>query len=155
MEQQLVVFSLADEYYGLNIDSVESIVKMQSIAVVPNSLPFIEGIISLRGIIMPVINLRKRFGLPGRESDINTRIIVAIKDDLKVGIIIDSVSEVIRILDEDIEPSPSIVATGHSTFVKGIAKAEERLIILLNLIEILNLENLPSLKTNQPMAIAG
>lgn len=146
MERQLVVFSVADEDYGVDIGSVETIVKMQDITVIPHAIAFIEGITNLRGVVLPVINLRKRFGMPKKESDQNTRIIVAMKDEMKVGMIVDSVSEVLRISAQEIEPPPPMTTTVDSAFITGIAKVDDRLIILLNLGKILTVEEVNELK---------
>jgi purine-binding chemotaxis protein CheW len=140
MEHQLVIFTVAGENYGVEIGSVESIVKMQAITSIPHSLPFVEGITNLRGVVLPVINLRSRFGMPPHEADKNTRIVIALNETYKVGMIVDSVSEVLRIQDHEIEPPPPMVTTVDSSYITGIAKVDGRLIILLNLSRILNVD---------------
>jgi purine-binding chemotaxis protein CheW len=140
MEKQLVVFSLMNEDYGVDITSVESIIKMQAITTIPQAPAVVEGVTNLRGMVLPVVNLRKRFGLPDGENDKNTRIIVSTMNGLKIGMIVDGVSEVLRIQDQVIEPTPPMVSTVDTAFITGIIKLEGRLVILLDLARVLNLE---------------
>jgi purine-binding chemotaxis protein CheW len=141
MEHQLVVFDLANEHYGVDIAAVEGIIKMQAITVVPHTPAFVEGVTNLRGEVLPVIDLRKRFGLPldqARSKD--TRIVVVETEGKKVGMVVDAVSEVLRVSDEAIEPPSPIVTTVDSAFIRGIAKVAERLIILVELSKVLSTE---------------
>jgi purine-binding chemotaxis protein CheW len=138
VEKQLVVFALASEHYGMDISVVESIIKMQPITAVPRTPAFIEGVTNLRGAVLPVIDLRKRFGLPAAEAGKDTRIVVVEMNEQTVGMVVDAVSEVLDVPEENIEPPPAIVTTLDSTFITGIAKTEERLIILLDLNQVLN-----------------
>ena len=140
MENQLVVFDLADEHYGVNIATVESIIKLQSITAMPHAPSFVRGVTNLRGVVLPVIDLRKRFGLPAAEEDKDTRIVVVEMNGETVGMVVDAVSEVLNVSDEDIEPPPSLVTTADSVFITGIAKIGERLVILLDLSQVLNTE---------------
>lgn len=142
MERQLVVFELANEHYGVDIAAVESIIKMQPITAVPQAPAFVEGITNLRGSVLPVMDLRKRFGLSGREQKTeithdDKRIVVVSMDGMKIGMIVDAVSEVLRVQEEAIEPPPPMVTTINSAFITGIAKVGERLIILLDLARVL------------------
>lgn len=142
MERQLVVFELANEHYGVDIAAVESIIKMQPITAVPQAPAFVEGITNLRGSVLPVMDLRKRFGLSGREQKTeithdDKRIVVVSMDGMKIGMIVDAVSEVLRVQEEAIEPPPPMVTTINSVFITGIAKVGERLIILLDLARVL------------------
>ena len=139
MEKQLVIFCLEKEYYGIHIADVESIIKMLPITRMPHAPQFVEGVINLRGAVLPVVDLRKRFGLNAQEADRQTRIIVTTLSGLKVGIVVDSVAEVITVSDSDIEPTPSMVTTMDSTFITGIAKINDRLIIMLDLTKVLTL----------------
>jgi purine-binding chemotaxis protein CheW len=133
MEQQIVVFELASERYGVDIAAVQSIIKLQPITALPHAPSFVEGITNLRGNILPVFDLRKRFGLTVKEYTNNNRIIVVSLNTTKVGMIVDAVSEVLRIPEEAIEPAPSMVVTFDSAFIDGIAKVDQTLIILLDL----------------------
>ena len=138
MENQIVVFELSAESFGVNIAVVESIIKMQPITRMPHAPSFVEGITNLRGKILPVIDLRKRFGLPSREADQNSRIIVVSVDRTEVGMIVDGVSEVLTVSEQSVETAPPITATIDSTFIIGIAKLDKRLVILLDLDRILS-----------------
>jgi len=140
MEKQFVVFQVAGEQYGVTIDRVESIVKMQPITVVPQAPAFIEGITNLRGMVLPVLSLRKRFGLPPAEVDRETRIVVVMNEAHPIGIVVDSVLEVLRLPEEAIEPPPPMVTNERTRFITGIAKVGERLIILLDLTKVLSVE---------------
>lgn len=145
MEHQLVVFELANEHYGVDIAAVESIIKMQTITVVPQAPIFVEGVTNLRGSVLPVVDLRKRFGLDYQETGKNSRIVVVTIQGIKVGMIVDAVSEVLRISDDAIEPPPPMVTTLDSSFITGIAKVGEHLIILLDLGRVLSIQEQTSL----------
>ncbi len=147
MEHQLVIFELANEQYGVDIAAVEGIIKMQLITVVPHAPSFVEGVTNLRGSVLPVIDLRKRFNLPQEETTKNSRIIHIAIDNVKVGMIVDAVSEVLRVSEEAVEPTPSIVTTVDSAFITGIAKLEGRLIILLDLGKVLSFNEQEKLTT--------
>jgi purine-binding chemotaxis protein CheW len=140
LEQQLVVFELAGEYYGVDIGSVEGIIKVQDIKRLPKTPHFVEGVTNLRGSVIPVIDLRKRFGIESVPYDKDTRIVVVIQDRLRMGIVVDGVSEVLRIPDTAIEPAPTFVASMDTRFITGIAKVDDRLITLLDLVMILSVE---------------
>jgi len=159
MESQLVVFNLANEDYGVDIATVDGIVKMQPITAVPRAPSFVEGVTNLRGEVLPVIDLRKRFGLPLGESTKETRIVNVEMEGVKVGMVVDAVSEVLRVPEEAIEPPSPIITTGggdaaalaggRNTFITGIAKVGDRLIILLDLAKVLNTEEQADLQALQ------
>lgn len=119
---QMVVCSLAGEYFGLDINKVESIIKMQEITPVPYAYDYVVGVTNLRGTVLPVINLRKRFAMPACEDTQNTRIIVHAAGAEKIGLIVDSVSEVIRIPLSAIEAPPPLISKIETDFISGIAK---------------------------------
>jgi len=146
VENQLVVFKLADEHYGVNIAAVEGIIKMQAITSVPHAPSFVEGITNLRGTVLPVMDMRKRFGLELRDENRDTRIIVVEMDGVTVGMVVDAVNEVLRVPDENIEPPSPMVTTVDSSFITGIAKVDERLIILLDLAKVLTIQEQAELK---------
>ena len=148
MEYQLVLFDLANEHYGVDIATVEGIIKLQSITAVPRAPAFVEGVTNLRGEVLPVIDLRKRFGLGADEKrGKDTRIIVVVMGGKKVGMVVDAVSEVLRVSDTAIEPPSPIVTTVDSVFIRGIAKIGDRLVILLDLGQILTHEEKGTLQT--------
>ncbi len=140
METQFVIFKLANEHYGVEIATVESIIKLQTITALPRAPEFVEGVINLRGTVLPVIDLRKRFDLVRAEESRDTRIVVVEIEGQTVGMIVDAVNEVLRVPVEDIEPPSPLVTTVDSTFITGIAKVSERLIILLDLHKVLSFE---------------
>lgn len=140
MEQQLVVFELAGESYGINIAAVESIIKMQAITQLPQSKPYLRGMINLRGAVLPVIDLRIRFGLEANEASRNARIIIVSIGTLKLGMVVDEVSEVLRIQEENIDVLPPTVVSANSGFLKGIIRIDQRLVTLLELGRVLDLD---------------
>lgn len=138
-EEQVVVFALAGELYGLDISRVQGIIKMPEVTRVPRAAEFVEGVINLRGEIVPIIDLRKRFGLGELQIGVDTRIINVEMGDHLVGLIVDAVEEVLNIPSGVIEPPPDLVTTMDSAYLRGIAKLEERLVILLDLDRVLTL----------------
>jgi purine-binding chemotaxis protein CheW len=140
MERQLVIFSLGDELYGVDIAAVEGIIKMQAIMAVPHAPPFVEGVTNLRGKVLPVIDLRKRFGLNASQATRDSRIVTVEVAGLKVGMVVDGVSEVLRVSEEAIVPPSPLVTTVDSAFITGIAKVADRLIILLDLGQVMSVE---------------
>lgn len=132
--KQLVIFKLADEEYAVDILQAKEIEKLeQDVTRVPKSPPFVEGVINLRGEIVPIIDLRKRFGLPTRPICPDTRVIIVEINDNQIGMIVDQVVEVFRINVSDIMPAPDITKTVDSYFINGVANIGNRLIVLLNL----------------------
>jgi purine-binding chemotaxis protein CheW len=150
MEKQLVVFELANEYYGVDIAAVEGIIKMQPITVVPHAPSFVEGVTNLRGSVLPVIDLRNRFGLQKEEITRNSRIITVTIQGVKVGMIVDAVSEVLRVSEDAIEPPPPMVTNVDTAFITAIAKVDDKLIILLDLAKVLSLQEQEELQTSLP-----
>lgn len=148
MENQIVVFELSSEYFGVEIAKVESIIKMQPITQMPHVPVFVEGVTNLRGKVLPVIDLRKRFGLPPQEADKNSRIIVVSGDGTEVGMIVDGVSEVVSVPEGTVEAAPAITTSVDSAFITGIAKLDSRLVILLDLNRILSEQEQASLVSN-------
>jgi purine-binding chemotaxis protein CheW len=150
MENQIVVFELAGEQYGVGIAAVESIIKVQPITSLPHAPDFVEGVTNLRGKVLPVIDLRKRFGLPPRTVGKDSRIIVVSVEPNEVGMIVDGVSEVLTMPENAVEATPEIAATVNSAFITGIAKFDDRLVILLDLVRILSPQEQNSLGEVQP-----
>lgn len=140
MENQIVVFELASELYGVSIASIESIIKMQPITKIPHSPECVVGVTNLRGKVLPVVDLRKRFGLVARDADKKSRIIVSNLNGLETGMVVDEVSEVLTVPDQAVEPAPALTSTLDSRFITGIAKVDQRLIILLDLGKVLSVE---------------
>jgi len=139
-EIQIVAFRLANEEYGINILNVQEIIRPTDVTRVPKAPFYLTGVINLRGNVVPVINLRKRFGITEEMIiDNNTRIIILNIYDFNIGITVDSVTEVLRLKKEDIE-EPNLIEALDNKFVQAVGKYNERLIILLDLDEILELE---------------
>lgn len=133
-ELQLVSFNLGAEEFVVDIAAVQEIVRMPEITRVPRAPEFVEGVVNLRGKIIPVLDLRKRFRLPVTEPTKSTRIIIVAIAGKTIGLIVDGVSEVLRLDAASVEATPEMVATQiDSAFLKGIAKLGGRLLILLDL----------------------
>ena len=129
---QLVTFKLAGEEYAIDILKVQEINRMVEITSVPNAPHYVEGVINLRGKVIPVINLRKKFGLVVKEVDVQSRIMVVDVGKI-IGLIVDSVCEVLRLRVDTVETPPAITGNGSSDYIRGIGKLENRLLILLDL----------------------
>lgn len=132
-ELQFVTFTLADEEYAVDILNVQEINRITEITTLPNAPHYVEGVVNLRGKVIPVINLRKKFGLPDKEADDTSRIIIMDIKGVTNGLIVDSVAEVLRIPSDIVEPAPPVTSNMNSQFIKGIAKLESRLIILIDI----------------------
>ena len=135
---QLVTFSIGEEEFGVDILSVQEIIRMMDITKVPRAPDFVEGVINLRGKVIPIIDLRRRFGLSTRDHDKHTRIIVIEINNMIVGFVVDSVSEVLRIPSNTVEPPPPVVSGLESEYISGVGTLEDRLLILLDLDRLLS-----------------
>jgi purine-binding chemotaxis protein CheW len=133
---QLVSFKIGNEEFGLDILRVQEIIRLQDLTRVPNSPDFIDGVINLRGKVIPIIALRKRFGLQQKEYDKQTRIVVLEVQNMVLGFIVDSVSEVLRIPASTVAPPPRLGKIERE-FVSGVGKLENRLLILLDVDRIM------------------
>ena len=138
MELQLVIFKLGNESFGVEIATVESIIKMQTITRLPQAPSFVEGIINLRGKILPVVDLRKRLNIDLTEITKDSRMVVVALAGSTVAMVVDQVNEVLRINDDIVEAPPAISQSVDSRFIEGIAKINEDLVILLNLSKVLD-----------------
>ena len=136
-ERQIVVFRLGAELYGVEIARVHEIIRMQPVTRVPRAPAFVEGVTNLRGQVIPVVDLRRRFGLPEVERTRASRIVVVDIGDQVAGVIVDGVSEVLRVSTASIEPPSPVVQGIDSEYLHGIAKLSERLVILLDLDRVL------------------
>jgi len=132
-ETQIVVCELADEHYGLDIGSVFEIIRLQPITAVPAAPPYVEGVINLRGRIVPVVDLASRFGLARAATTKASRIVVAGAGGLRVGLVVDGVSEVLMVSDDAVERTPELVGGYDSEYIRGIARLTGSLVILLDL----------------------
>ncbi len=149
--KQLVIFKLGDEEFGVDILQVREIEKLdQQVTRVPKSPNFVEGVINLRGEIIPIVDLRKRFGLVVRQTGNEARIIIVDISDGQVGMVVDSVVEVVRLNVSAIETAPSITKGVDAYFLSGVAKINERLIVLINLERALSPEEMKELDALKP-----
>ncbi|HOV25949.1 MAG TPA: chemotaxis protein CheW [Pseudobacteroides sp.] len=131
--QQIVIFKVDDEMFGINIEQVKEIITPMEIFKIPNSPSFVQGLINLRGKIYTILNLRKKFNLAAKESDEHTKIVLLNSESLAVGFIIDVVNEIIRIDDKDIESPPETIKALNKKYITGVAKIGEKAVLLLDL----------------------
>jgi purine-binding chemotaxis protein CheW len=133
---QLVTFEVANEEFAVDILAVQEINRMMELTRVPQSPPEVEGVINLRGKIIPVIDLRRKFGMAMSEKSEASRIIVVEVHKRVIGFIVDRVHEVLRINSDIVEPAPAMVCSIDSEFIAGVGKLEDRLIILLDIVKL-------------------
>jgi len=137
-EFHLVIFRLADEYYAVDILSVSAILKTQAVTPIPQAADFIVGVTTLRGMVVPVIDLRKRLGLQSPREVQHKRIIVVSLKDMQVGMLVDEVSEVQQLDGACIDPPSPLVTSLDAQFIRGIARYDQRLVILVDLEHVLS-----------------
>ena len=142
---QLVTFSIGEEEFGVNILQVQEIIRTMEITNIPRAPEFIEGVINLRGKVIPIVDMRSRFGLESKEHDKNTRMIVIENETLIVGFVVDSVAEVLRIPASSVQPPPPTVAGLDSNYIDGVGKLDDRLLILLDLDSLFDNEDLKAI----------
>lgn len=137
LTDRYLTFNIGKQVYAIEIRNVTEIIGIQKVTKVPNIKPFIKGIINLRGIIVPIVDVRKRFNLPQVEYNEKTCIIVVNFNDVEIGLIVDEVAEVINIPVEDLSPPPETNKGSESKFIEAMAKINKKIIILLNLNRVL------------------
>ncbi|MHA7812205.1 MAG: chemotaxis protein CheW [Phycisphaerales bacterium] len=142
---QLVSFTVGEELFAVDILRVQEINRMMALTKVPQSPPGVEGVINLRGRIIPVLDLRVQFGFPKAEATEQTRIIVIEISGNTIGFVVDSVREVMRISANIVEPAPQVGSAVDSCYVSGVAKLEDQLLIMLELERLLSPESLSSI----------
>lgn len=143
---QMVAFMLESEEFAVDIHKVKEVIKMPQVTPLPRAADFIEGVINLRGEVIPVVCLRKRFQLPVGERDDQTRVIIVEIQGNNVGLIVDSVTEVLRFPTSEVQPPPSTIAGTRTDLIKGVGKIDERLLIILDLERILTSDEMISLE---------
>jgi len=134
---QLVTFRLMDESYGINVMKVQEVLRVSEIAPVPGAPSFVLGIINLRGNVVTVIDTRSRFGLPPHEVDNASRIIIIESEKQVVGILVDSVAEVVELRETEIDAAPNVGSEESSRYIQGVVTQENRLLILVDLNKLL------------------
>lgn len=140
-------FILGDEEYGIEILTVREIMGMMDVTTVPSVPCFVKGVINLRGSVIPVVDLRLKFDMPEREYDKETCIIVVNLHDRLMGIIVDTVSEVLNINENEIDDSPNFGTSVETDFILGMGKVKEKVIILLNIDEVLTSDQLSTIQS--------
>ncbi|MCR4667309.1 MAG: chemotaxis protein CheW [Desulfovibrio sp.] len=146
---QLVTFSIGEEEFGVDILKVQEIIRTMEITKVPRAPAFVEGVINLRGKVIPIIDLRRRFNLAPKPHDKNTRIIDCVINNILVGFVVDAVAEVLRIPSNTVEPPPPVVAGIGSDYISGVGQLKDRLLIMLDLDKLLSTEDIEKLTQMQ------
>ncbi|HHU91711.1 MAG TPA: purine-binding chemotaxis protein CheW [Halanaerobiaceae bacterium] len=143
-EQQFVVFSVGKEKFGVDVNQIKQVIPVMETTYIPNSPAFVKGVINLRGDIIPIIDLAGKLSLQRVEVDEEKKriIIVELKDIQNVGMLVDNVTEMIRIDADEISDAPDLVKAVHSDYIQGVAKVNNQLLILLNLNKVLTSEEL-------------
>ena len=148
-EYQLVVFTVGDEEFGVDISQVREIVRLVQITYMPKAPAFIEGVVNLRGQVVPIIDLAKRLGISSKPRSEVTRIVIVEVGENTVGMIVDSVSEVLRLSSDDVEEVPGIIETEvPEHYIRGVGKLKERLLVLLDLNKILTAEEIKHVESH-------
>ncbi|ANC76883.1 chemotaxis protein CheW [Fictibacillus phosphorivorans] len=141
-EEKVIIFQLKDEEYAVPVQHVKSIERMQPITRIPRTASFVKGVINLRGVVTPIIDLRSRFEIEEVSHTDTTRIIIVSVGTIEAGLIVDAANDVIDLDKESIEPPPEVVGGVDAEYIRGVAKIEKRLLILLDLVKVLNPEKL-------------
>jgi purine-binding chemotaxis protein CheW len=148
-EKQLVVFNLAEESYAVDINMVREIIQLQPVTRVPGTPVSVEGVINLRGSVIPIVDLRKRFQLPPIGKTKDTRIVVVNCKGTEVGVVVDSVAEVLRIPVDSIETASSVFTDEHLEHLMGIVKLSGRLVILLDMDQVLSKQEIAAINSTE------
>jgi len=143
---KVIVFQLKNQQYGVDIQQIRSIEKLQNITQVPNTSDFIKGVINLRGEVIAIIDLRERLNISVTDITDQTRILIVSVNGVQIGLIVDSATDVLDVNPASIDPSPEIVGDIDVTFVKGVAKLENKLLILLDLARVLSFQEIDEVK---------
>ncbi|MFP7732798.1 chemotaxis protein CheW [Priestia aryabhattai] len=138
---KIIVFQLGEEEYGISVEEVQSIEKIQHITRVPGVKEYVKGVINLRGVIIPIIDLRARFKLQEQLTHELTRIIMIRLNDIEAGLIVDAANDVVDIDEKTIASVPDTVDGTAAEYLNGVVKVDSRLIVLLNLPKVLSLED--------------
>lgn len=145
-ELQMLTFSLDNVSYGVNVHQVREVKNFEGVTPVPYAPPYVKGVTNLRGEVIPVIDLRKRFGFAARKGNEDTGIMVIVQDKHPIGVMVDSVMEVLTIQRKDIESNPDSLITDRNQAVLGVAKHDKDLIILLDLMKVVSRNDLENMK---------
>ena len=144
--RQFISFSVGAEEYGLELLRVKEVIRVREITWLPKAPSFVKGIINLRGDVIPIIDLRDRFGLEALDQTAQTRVIVVEVEGRLMGMVVDSASQVVRIPADQIDPPPPVMGELSQEFITGVGKLEDKLVILLNVDAILSLDEKEALR---------
>ncbi len=139
-QREYVIFKLVGENYGVEVKYVENIEKYTEITRVPYTEPSVKGVVNLRGIIVPIIDLRKKFGLPTVEPNENSRMIIVNYDENKIGMLVDSSSETYQISDDEIDTASTLSRDSSIEYISSIGKKDGRVVMLIDIAKVLNVE---------------
>lgn len=142
---KVIVFQLNEKEYGVPVSQVKSIEKIMHITRVPHTSPFVKGVMNLRGVVTPLLDLRVRFGAEEQAYNEATRVIIVSVEDKEVGLIVDGANDVIDIPTSMIEPPPEVVGLSAEGFINGVANLDKRLLILIDLNKILESDEVKAL----------
>lgn len=145
LNRKVIIFQLQNEEYAVSVQQVGAIERVLPITRVPQTSDFVKGVINLRGVVTPVIDLRVRFNLEATEYNESTRIIIINLEDMEVGLIVDAANDVMDISEEAIEPPPEVIGTVDVDYIEGVVKMEDRLFILLDLEKVLTVDQMKEL----------
>ncbi|NLO38996.1 MAG: purine-binding chemotaxis protein CheW [Ruminiclostridium sp.] len=144
--RQYVKFSVGKEEFGVDINLVREISKIQDMLKVPNTPPFIEGLLNLRGQVLTIFNLRKRLGMEDQAFDENSKIIIVWYNDIQIGFTVDKVSEIIKVEEANVEATPPSITGIDKRFLSGVIKSGEHLLLTLDLTKVLSTDEEADLK---------
>ena len=153
-ERQMVVFNLGAEVYGLDVTAVREIIRVPEITRLPNAPEFVAGVINVRGRLIPVMDLHRRFKIAAAGQTGNSRIVVVNVEGELTGVLVDAVTEVLRVSEQAIEPPSAVATTDDSRYIRGIVNLEERLIILLDANNILSQKEQAALSEAEAAVLA-
>lgn len=152
---QIVVFCIGREFYGVPIDAVQEIVRVPDVTTVPDAPAFFEGVINLRGRIVPIVDLRARLRFPRAERTKSTRVLVTENNGRVIGLLVDSVSEVCKLPSDAVEPPPEMIAAVGIEYITGVVKKGARLIVFLDVQRILSVEDMGKMTSTTERALTG
>lgn len=149
-ELSLTCFNIGDDLYAVDIMRVKEIIRPQKLTGLPKAPPFVEGVINLRGAVIPVIDMRKRFGLPPREAGAVGKLLIVGIGRRSVGLVVDDVTEIISVPLKDIKPPPGVVRGVGAEYLIGVCLVRDAMVMLLNLDSVMSLDETQALDVTLP-----
>ena len=146
-EIQVACFRLGEDVYALDIMRIKEIIRPQKLSHLPKAPPFVEGVINLRGVVIAVIDLRKRFDMPQRELDVASRLLIVKVEGQAMGLVVDDVTEVVTVPVKDLKPPPRLSEGDIHEYLLGVCLVQESMIMLLNLDKLLSPQEVNQLRT--------